>query len=471
MGFVTSSSTIQLYAYLTQYARERILNGDITEFQAKYFSLHDEDVNYLISKYTIGQDSSGNTLYNVLKTGFVPDITGDPDSCIKSMVSGVLNKNMLTNLVSLPSYLISPDKTLVNENETVTFTITTQNVSDNTTLYWANAGTTNASDFIQNVNNGTVTIISNTATFTLNIKNDSIPDSDETIVIQLKDQSGNVLATADTVIVKDIALTPITAEYIFNCLQDNSGQVTIGILSPNGGSGGPYTWKAWPYDSFGNLINLYGPDPYAYKASNQTYVFPTVVNGTNAYYRIYVKDSAGNENLIHTSTNVCQTSVGTLILKVEPSVVNIGASVGSYQSGNNFISQSPSQFFSFIATLTKSNNTAVLASERNVSFKLQKDLNFDNHVDITQSQGASFPTNTFNFTNGVANAGDTVISLNISFKVDRNTNGLNKPASNSFAQQQPIGGNGVKVKITNVVGGVTTQNDTLTINANKWVWI
>lgn len=96
MGFVTSSSTIQLYAYLTQYARKRILNGNVEDFQIKYFSLHDEDVNYRISKFNIGVDSSGNTIYNTLKSGFLPDFTGDADTCVKSMVSKVLTKNMLT---------------------------------------------------------------------------------------------------------------------------------------------------------------------------------------------------------------------------------------------------------------------------------------------------------------------------------------------------------------------------------------
>jgi hypothetical protein len=96
MGFVTSSSTIQLYAYLTKYARERIFNGETIEFQAKYFSLHDDDVNYKISKYDIGVDSSGNTIFNTLKSGFIPDVTGDPNACVKSMASKVLMKNMLT---------------------------------------------------------------------------------------------------------------------------------------------------------------------------------------------------------------------------------------------------------------------------------------------------------------------------------------------------------------------------------------
>jgi len=468
MGFVTSSSTVQLFAYLTQYARDRILNGNTSEFQAKYFSLHDEDVNY---KITSNLDGTTN---KPLTSGFMPDITGDPDICIKSMVSGVLNKNMLVSSISSPTYAISPNKILVNENETVTFTITTQNVSDNTTLYLANVGTTNDNDFTQNINNGTVTINSNTANFTLNIKNDALPDSDETIIIQLKDQSGNVLATADTVIVKDIAITPITAEYITNCLNDNSGNINIRILGPNGGSGGPYTWKALPVDSVGNQVNLFNPTYYQYRQSTENFDYPTVFNGNNVYYKIYVKDSAGNENIIHTTTTVCPTTPVSLILKVDPPTVSFGA-VGS--SNSNVIFQTPSQNFNFIVTLTKSNGGVISQAERNVSFKIKKDLNFDNYVDITTSAGATFPTNTFNFTSGIPNASNTEIRLTISLKVDRNSFGLTKPSSSAFAFVQAIGGyvqaingNGIKVTMTNIAGNVTTQSDTLIIQGTKYVW-
>jgi hypothetical protein len=91
MGFVPSSSTIQLYAYFTEYARERIFNGDVPDFKVTHFSLHDDDVNYLI---TSSSDGSTN---KPLESGFIPDITGDIDSCIKSNKNRIeLGKNTLT---------------------------------------------------------------------------------------------------------------------------------------------------------------------------------------------------------------------------------------------------------------------------------------------------------------------------------------------------------------------------------------
>jgi hypothetical protein len=120
MGFVPSSSTIQLYAYFTEYARERIFNGDVPDFQVRQFSLHDDDIDYQISKETIGVDSSGNTLYNTLKSGFLPDITGDIDSCIKSNKNSIVfGRNMLTGTtqVSTPVVLGCTNPLATNYNE------------------------------------------------------------------------------------------------------------------------------------------------------------------------------------------------------------------------------------------------------------------------------------------------------------------------------------------------------------------
>ena len=124
MGFVPSSSTIQLYAYFSEYARERIFNGEVSDFQVTQFTLHDDDIDYQISKEIIGVDSSGNTIYNIPKSGFLPDITGDLDSCIKSNKNGIVfGRNMLTGTtqVSTPVVLgcTNPLATNYNENANV----------------------------------------------------------------------------------------------------------------------------------------------------------------------------------------------------------------------------------------------------------------------------------------------------------------------------------------------------------------
>jgi hypothetical protein len=79
MGFVPSSSTQTLYAYLTQTGRKNLVFSSSAAFQIKYFSLHDNDVNYKTAANIVNFD------FNNLPKGLVPDITGDNDECIKSI--------------------------------------------------------------------------------------------------------------------------------------------------------------------------------------------------------------------------------------------------------------------------------------------------------------------------------------------------------------------------------------------------
>jgi hypothetical protein len=96
MGFIQQSNTKKIYAYLTQYARQQILDGNEADFTVKYFSLHDNDVNYKISANLV------NNSYNTLPSGFVPDITGDNDGCLLSIANGIQLENSLGGFVEPP---------------------------------------------------------------------------------------------------------------------------------------------------------------------------------------------------------------------------------------------------------------------------------------------------------------------------------------------------------------------------------
>ena len=83
MGFIQQSDKKKIYAYLTQYARQQILDGNEADITVKYFSLHDNDVNYNISANIV------NNSYNTLPSGFIPDITGDNQGCLFSIANGI----------------------------------------------------------------------------------------------------------------------------------------------------------------------------------------------------------------------------------------------------------------------------------------------------------------------------------------------------------------------------------------------
>ena len=92
MGYVPSSTTQNLYAYLTQKGRYNLLFENADAFQVKYFSLHDNDVDYTVASEMI------NSQYNKLPKGFVPDITGDDDDCIRSIAQAyIVDANSIIN--------------------------------------------------------------------------------------------------------------------------------------------------------------------------------------------------------------------------------------------------------------------------------------------------------------------------------------------------------------------------------------
>lgn len=120
-----------------------------------------------------------------------------------------------TSQSAAASYAIAPSATVVNEGATVTYTVTTTNVPNGTTLWWTNSYTvptnTGWADFTDAELAGPVVINGNTGSFTRTLKNDEIADGTKTMVMQLRTGSsaGPVVATATAVTVNDTSQPPV----------------------------------------------------------------------------------------------------------------------------------------------------------------------------------------------------------------------------------------------------------------------
>ena len=110
------------------------------------------------------------------------------------------------------TYNVSPNTTTVNEGQAVTFTVTTTGVPDGTTLFWTNAGTTDANDFTDFNDYGSFQIFSNTATIVRTLRNDLSTEGTETILFKVRTGSisGTVRANAATVNVTDTSVQTTT---------------------------------------------------------------------------------------------------------------------------------------------------------------------------------------------------------------------------------------------------------------------
>jgi len=113
-------------------------------------------------------------------------------------------------VVVTPTYAVAASTSSVNEGGTVTYTITTTDVANGTTLYWTNRGNTNAADFSDNSNSGSFAISSNSGSFTRTLRNDLTTEGAETIIIEIRTTAvtGTVVATASSVTVNDTSTTP-----------------------------------------------------------------------------------------------------------------------------------------------------------------------------------------------------------------------------------------------------------------------
>lgn len=91
-----------------------------------------------------------------------------------------------------PLYTVFPDKPIVNEGDSVTFSITALNVEDGTSIYWSIAAVTpglSLSDFDESSLVGEVIINNGGATVTLTTSDDGVTDPDEVFYMQLRTDS------------------------------------------------------------------------------------------------------------------------------------------------------------------------------------------------------------------------------------------------------------------------------------------
>lgn len=111
---------------------------------------------------------------------------------------------------SNPTYSISPSTTSVDEASVVTFSITTTNVPNGTTLYYTLSGSANSSDFTSGSTNGSFVITDNSGTVYITASNDATTEGSESFQFQLRTESisGTIVATSSTITINDTSLTP-----------------------------------------------------------------------------------------------------------------------------------------------------------------------------------------------------------------------------------------------------------------------
>lgn len=128
-------------------------------------------------------------------------------------VKGLGGALLQLTTVTSPNYTITASSASVDENGSVTFTITTNNVADGTDLYWTLgvvSGSVTTGDFT-GATDGTVTINNNTGSVTVTLNPDETTEGVEEFLLALRLDSitGQVVATSSAITINDTSLTPI----------------------------------------------------------------------------------------------------------------------------------------------------------------------------------------------------------------------------------------------------------------------
>ena len=217
MGYIKSGNTIYLTASLTYKGRKNLLFSinDI-DSQVASFTLSDNDVNYVIAENV----SNITDYFNIPENGFLPDFTGDEESCIKAITLGI-NENF-------PKSYILQNKlpqVITYIWDVATFTCLTTNTFPNTVIYGQH-NTGNA--LYQNLTrliNGVVD-----QSYLINVPTNIVGDSLKTWL----SNRNNVKATID-----DNTLNSLVNSRIINtnhCLLDVDFNLTtdqVDVYSPN----------------------------------------------------------------------------------------------------------------------------------------------------------------------------------------------------------------------------------------------
>ena len=144
------------------------------------------------------------------------------------------------------TYTVGQNSTSISEGGSVTYTVTTTNVDDATTLYYTLSGTATADDFVGGTLAGSFLINNNTGSFSVNVVGDIITDDGETFTANIRTDStsGTIVATASEVTITDVGQTEAITQ---SATTINEGDLITFTLSTTGYAPGTTFW--WDIES------------------------------------------------------------------------------------------------------------------------------------------------------------------------------------------------------------------------------
>jgi len=238
-----------------------------------------------------------------------------------------------------PTYSVSPSPTTVNEGSAVTFTVSTTDVPNGTTLYWTTeqvSGTINSSDFSGGATSGSFTINSNSGSIVRTLANDLTTEGSEVFRLQIRtgSTSGTVVATSANVTVNDTSVETYSVSPSTSSVNEGSS-VTFTVTTGGVPDG---TTLYWSTNTVSGTVN--GSD---FSGGATTGSF-TITSNSGSIVRTIANDATteGSESFqlqIRTgSTSGTVVATSTTVTINDTSLTPFSATGGTKLSpGNGFI--------------------------------------------------------------------------------------------------------------------------------------
>lgn len=247
-----------------------------------------------------------------------------------SLTGNVVNTSANITLVDSsqnPNYIITPNTSIVDEGNTVVFTITTTDVTDGTTVYYTTESITanlNSDDFTT-ANTGSITITSGIAEVALTINADlsSSVESDEIFRLQLRSGSisGDVINVSSNVTISDTSNVE-TYSVTANVTTVVEGQTVLFTVQTTSVPDGTVLY--WTTESLGGEVNssdFSSPNSGTVTIVSsigtfQTTLFVDGVEEVGDLFRVQLRTGSISGPVVNTSQVISITDSGTLLFTV-----------------------------------------------------------------------------------------------------------------------------------------------------------
>lgn len=237
------------------------LRGNIFDGQYLYLPGLENDIIQLkhgSDSIILGFDSYGRFYYNnyLIPLGTQINLDGKRFT-VKGLGGALLS---VEDIPPGPTYNINTSSTAVNEGDTITFTLNTNNVPNGTTVYYTISGNVTANDFTDSTLSGSVTINNNTASFTKTLANDITPIGTEgsesfTVNIRVDSLTGTIVTSSSVITVADTSISSYTVTPSATSISE--GQTVSVAVTTQGVSNGATLYYTVIVDS-ADVVSRFG---------------------------------------------------------------------------------------------------------------------------------------------------------------------------------------------------------------------